>query len=283
MNIVLMLLPALAWGILPLVVAKIGGAPSQQIFGTAFGTLIASVIVYIILRTTTDLKSTILAALAGAFWIIGQLGQYTGYQKLGVSKTMPLSTGLQLIGTALIGVVMFGEWSSSTAKIFGFLGIIMLIVGIILTSARSTNTDNSNQFGTIIMLIFTTVGYLIYNVIPKELSSSGLAIFLPESVGMVLAVLAYAIFTHNTAIFKDKLSWKNIIGGLVFSFAAVTYILSVKQNGVNTAFIVGQTSVVISTIGGLVLLNERKTRRELILMVIGLILIVGGAVITTVF
>jgi len=46
----MMLLPAIAWGILPLAVAKVNGRPVNQIFGTALGTLLMSVIVYFILR-----------------------------------------------------------------------------------------------------------------------------------------------------------------------------------------------------------------------------------------
>ncbi|WP_369395626.1 GRP family sugar transporter [Lentilactobacillus senioris] len=34
----------------------------------------------------------------------GQIGQYVAYRNIGgVSKTMPVSSGLQLIGTSLIG------------------------------------------------------------------------------------------------------------------------------------------------------------------------------------
>ena len=45
MAIILMLLPALAWGILPLAVARINGKPVNQIFGTAVGTLLVSFVV----------------------------------------------------------------------------------------------------------------------------------------------------------------------------------------------------------------------------------------------
>lgn len=34
---------------------------------------------------------------------------------------MPISTGLQLAGIALIGVFIFGEWHSITARLWEFL------------------------------------------------------------------------------------------------------------------------------------------------------------------
>ncbi len=81
LNTLLLLLPALGWGLLPPVVAKLGGKPSNEILGTALGTLIASVGVFIVLRPQITLQSFLLAAFAGAFWIVGQVGQYHGYQK----------------------------------------------------------------------------------------------------------------------------------------------------------------------------------------------------------
>lgn len=286
MNILMMLIPAIAWGILPLAVAKVKGKPVNQIFGTAVGTLLVSFIVYAVLRPTISVTSFILAALAGGFWIIGQLGQYSAYQSIGVSQTMPISTGLQLLGTSLIGIFIFGEWATASARIFGIIGIILLIIGVSMTAVQDHGKkDNSQkrQTGTLVMLVLTTIGYLVYNSIPRAMTASGLAIFLPESVGMVIAVLIYIVFTRQPKVLKEKASWQSLLAGFIFSIAAIAYILSVRDNGVNSAFVVSQLSVVISTIGGMVFLHEKKSRRELIFTIIGLILIVIGAITTTIF
>ncbi|WP_125714216.1 GRP family sugar transporter [Companilactobacillus kedongensis] len=283
MNIVLMLLPAIAWGILPLTVARINGKPINQILGTAVGTLTVSIVVFLVMRPTISIISFLLAALAGGFWIIGQLGQYNAYRSIGVSQTMPISTGLQLIGTAFIGVLIFGEWASVNAKIFGVIGILLLIIGVFLTARKDKGDQHSTQTETLIMLVLTTIGFLVYNSIPRAMTSSGLAIFLPESVGMVVAVLLYITFTHQPQVLREKASWQSLVAGFIFSIAAITYILSVRDNGVNSAFVVSQLSVVLSTIGGMIFLHEKKSRHELTLTIIGLILIVGGAIITTIF
>ncbi|WP_125604753.1 GRP family sugar transporter [Lapidilactobacillus bayanensis] len=284
MTIVWLFVPALAWGILPLAIAYIGGNAKNQIFGTAIGTLITSFFVLAFNGFNISAHNFILAMLAGAFWIGGQIGQYTAYQNIGVSKTMPVSTGLQLIGTSLIGVLIFGEWSTIAARILGFIGIALLVAGVFLT-AYTENKNNANQKNsrqTYLVLISTTIGYLIYNTLPKAMSASGLAIFFPESIGMVLAVLSYLLSTKSLRIVTEKKSWLNVISGLIFSIAAITYIFSVRDNGVNTAFVVGQLSVVLSTIGSMILLKEHKTKRELSATILGLIVIVTGAIITTI-
>ncbi|MBP5840124.1 sugar transporter [Lactiplantibacillus plantarum] len=282
MNIVWMLLPAIAWGVLPLIVSQLGGRPVNQILGTAVGTLIASLVVQLIVHPAINVISFIMAMIAGAFWIIGQLGQYTGYANVGVSKTMPISTGLQLVGTSLVGVFLFGEWSTTIAKLVGGLGVLLLVIGVIMTSIQDRQeVTGSNQRRTIVMLIVTTIGFIVFNAIPKALSASGIAIFLPESVGMMVAVIVYMLVSGQGRIVAERASWLNIIGGLVFSVASLTYIVSVSQNGVNTAFVVSQLSVVLSTLGGMVFLHERKSKRELVLTLSGLVLIVIGAVVTT--
>ncbi|WP_436684605.1 GRP family sugar transporter [Lactiplantibacillus plantarum] len=282
MNIIWMLLPAIAWGVLPLIVSQLGGRPINQIFGTAAGTLIASLVVQLIVHPAINVTSFIMAMIAGAFWIVGQLGQYTGYANVGVSKTMPISTGLQLVGTSLVGVFLFGEWSTKIAKLVGGLGVLLLVIGVIMTSIQDhQEVTGSNQRRTIVMLIVTTIGFIVFNAIPKALSASGIAIFLPESVGMMVAVIVYMLISGQGRIVAERASWLNIIGGLVFSVASLTYIVSVSQNGVNTAFVVSQLSVVLSTLGSMVFLHERKSKRELVLTLSGLVLIVIGAVVTT--
>ena len=55
MNLLIGLLPALFWGMLPLCVARIGGRPTQQIMGTTLGTLAVAVLFS---GSSCSLKST---------------------------------------------------------------------------------------------------------------------------------------------------------------------------------------------------------------------------------
>ncbi|MCT6859533.1 MAG: GRP family sugar transporter, partial [Apilactobacillus sp.] len=53
---------------------------------------------------------------------------------------------------------------------------------------------------------------------------------------------------------------------------------SLKLNGVANAFPLTQMNVVVSTLGGLIILKENKNRKEIIFTVIGLIMIVVAAI-----
>lgn len=145
MNILIALIPAIGWGIQPLILKKIGGRPVNEILGTGIGTLLVGLVVYFFFTDQSlSLGTFMLAMASGAFWVIGQTGQYMAFNLLGVSRTMPISTGLQLVGTSLIGMLLFNEWAGTTSRIIGFGAIILLIIGAALTAVTE---DSSNKSG----------------------------------------------------------------------------------------------------------------------------------------
>jgi glucose uptake protein len=224
-------------------------------------------------------KVFLISLLSGIFWVIGQVGQYKALKLIGVSKTMPLTTGLQLIGTSIISIIFFGEWASSISKIGGTFAILLLIIGAVLTSFSEKNTSKDTFYKGLMILVLTSVGYWIYSALPKMVNASGLSIFFPQMLGVFIGATVYTLFSNRSA-FKATVSWKLVVIGLTFSISALAYIFAAQANGVVTAFIMTQLNVVVATLGGLLILKESKTHKELIFTLLGLILIVVGSVIT---
>ena len=287
MNYLFLFIPAIGWGLMPLFVAGVKKSNIyHQIVGSVLGAFLFGVVVTLIKRPAFNMTSFLLAMVAGAAWVVGQCGQYYSYSKIGVSETMPLSTGLQLIGVPLVGVLIFGEWASTQAKLFGFLGILALVVGVAFTSLTDKGTaegNKQNQTSTMIILVLTTLGYITSSSIPKALKGDGVMIFLGQTIGMMIATFIYIVATKQLKVLKEKESYQVIPAGVIFAIAALSYIISVQMNGVNLAFVMSQLCVVISTLGGIVFLHEQKTKKGYIYTAIGLVLIVAGAVLTSVF
>lgn len=287
MRYLFLFLPAIGWGLMPMFVAGVKKSNIyHQIVGSVLGAFIFGAVVTLIKRPAFNTTTFLLAMMAGAAWVIGQCGQYYSYSKVGVSETMPISTGLQLIGVPLVGVLIFGEWASTQAKLFGFSGILALIIGVACTSLTDKGTaegNKKNQTTTMIVLVLTTLGYIISSSIPKALKGDGVMIFLGETIGMMIATLIYLIGSKQIKVLKEKQSYQVIPAGIIYAIAALSYIISVQMNGVNLAFVMSQLCVVISTLGGIVFLHEQKTKKGYIYTVIGLVLIVAGAVLTSVF
>ena len=287
MSYLFLFIPAIGWGLMPLFVAGVKKSNIyHQIVGSVLGAFLFGVVVTLIKRPAFNMTSFLLAMVAGAAWVVGQCGQYYSYSKIGVSETMPLSTGLQLIGVPLVGVLIFGEWASTQAKLFGFLGILALVVGVAFTSLTDKGTaegNKQNQTSTMIILALTTLGYITSSSIPKALKGDGVMIFLGQTIGMMIATFIYLVATKQLKVLKEKESYQVIPAGVIFAIAALSYIISVQMNGVNLAFVMSQLCVVISTLGGIVFLHEQKTKKGYIYTAIGLVLIVAGAVLTSVF
>ncbi|MDB6237955.1 GRP family sugar transporter, partial [Lactobacillus amylovorus] len=285
MNYLFLFIPAIGWGLMPLFVAGVKKSNIyHQIVGSVLGAFLFGVVVTLIKRPAFNMTSFLLAMVAGAAWVVGQCGQYYSYSKIGVSETMPLSTGLQLIGVPLVGVLIFGEWASTQAKLFGFLGILALVVGVAFTSLTDKGTaegNKQNQTSTMIILALTTLGYITSSSIPKALKGDGVMIFLGQTIGMMIATFIYLVATKQLKVLKEKESYQVIPAGVIFAIAALSYIISVQMNGVNLAFVMSQLCVVISTLGGIVFLHEQKTKKGYIYTAIGLVLIVAGAVLTS--
>lgn len=280
MGLLIALIPAVGWGIQPLILKKIGGRPTNEILGTGIGAVLVGLLVQLFASPAgISVTTFLISLLSGAFWVIEQTGQYTSFNLIGVSKTMPISTALQLVGTSLIGVFAFGEWSGSMGKIIGAAAIILLVFGSALTAISDDPGKKGGITKGISLLASTSIGYWVYSALPKLVDASGLSIFFPQMIGVFLGAVIYVIFRKPTAFSEDK-SWKATIVGAIFSVSALAYIFSANENGVATAYIITQLNVVISTLGGMYILHENKTPKEKKLTIIGLLLIVVGSMVT---
>lgn len=280
MNIVIALIPAVMWGIMPLVVSKIGGKPKQQIIGTTLGALVFALGVFFF--TNPEYTATIIIAsfISGAFWSLGQMNQFRAFTQVGVSKTMPLSTGMQLVGTSLFGVFAFHEWGTTSKLVLGFSALALIIIGIFLTSYQQNKDENSgqNMKKGIITLLISSVGYVGYVVITRWFDISGWDAILPQALGMVIAGLLFSIKSEEKRFTKQ--TWLNMIPGIMWATGNLALLFSNKLVGIATGFSLSQMGVVISTIGGILFLGEKKTKKELVLVIIGVILvIIGGTMI----
>ncbi|GEO78475.1 sugar transport family protein [Companilactobacillus mindensis DSM 14500] len=283
MNILIALIPAIGWGFMPLITGKVGGSPANQMFGIGAGATIVGLISYLITQPSVSVTAFWFSVLCGALWTIGQIGQFISFKRIGVSGTVPLSTVFQLVGNSVIGMLIFGDWAGAQAKIIGILALVVVIIGALLTSVSDSTSGKKLEAKDVIFLLCTTVGFWIYSSFPSMpivKNESGTGIFLPEMLGILLGAILYALFTDRKA-FVQKEQYQNIIAGIFWGVAAFAYIFSAKANGNTSAFIWTQLNVVISTFGGIFVLHEQKSSRELKFTIGGILLIIIGSVATS--
>lgn len=146
LDFLIALLPALFWGSVVLINVFVGGGPYNQIRGTTLGALIVGLGLLITGFAKFNNPTVIIVGLiSGALWAFGQANQLKSISLIGVSNTMPVSTGMQLVGTTLFSVIFLGEWSSMTQIIFGLIAMILLVTGVALTSLKAMTSNQPDD------------------------------------------------------------------------------------------------------------------------------------------
>ncbi|EOD6223559.1 GRP family sugar transporter [Enterococcus hirae] len=279
--------PLLGWGLYPTIASKIGGRPVNQILGSTLGTLIFAIVFALYkgmeLPTGADLTFSILS---GVGWAIAQIITFQSFTLIGSSRAMPITTAFQLLGASLWGVFALGNWPGATAKVLGAFALVLIILGAWMTVwTEKKNTEGSNLLKKAVLLLAVgEIGYWAYSAAPQATSIDGMHAFLPQAIGMVIVAVVYSAvlsFKEKSA-FVEVVSYKHIFSGFFFAFAALTYLISAQpdMNGLATGFILSQTSVVLATLTGIWFLGQKKTKKEMTVTVIGLVLILVAATIT---
>lgn len=281
--------PLLGWGLYPTIASKIGGRPVNQILGSTIGTLIFALIFALIngiaLPSGMDLVFSILS---GVGWATAQIITFQSFTLIGSSRAMPITTAFQLLGASLWGVFALGNWPGTTAKILGGLALILIILGAWMTvwTEKKTKENSSLLKKAVLLLAVGEIGYWAYSAAPQATTIDGMHAFLPQAMGMVLVAIIYtAVLSmkgHEKSAFTEVVSYKQIFSGFFFAFAALTYLISAQpnMNGLATGFILSQTSVVLATLTGIWFLGQKKTKKEMTVTIIGLILILAAATMT---
>lgn len=278
MYLLLALLPAVTWGSIVFFNNKLGGDAYSQVLGTGIGALVFSLILFGFARPELSSLIWIVGIISGLFWAVGQSNQLRAVQFLGVSRTVPLSTGMQLVATALVGVIVFHEWNTVFTIILGTAAILCIILGALFTviqdkgsSHKDSKTPMSHGAG---ILLLSTMGYLIYVSLLRWYNIDGWSALLPQGIGITAGTLLLT-FRHNPF---NKYMARNLITGLWWGIGNLGLLLSLPHIGQATSFSLSQTGIIISTLGGIFFLGEKKTKRQMVFVIIGCCLIITGGV-----
>ncbi len=283
LAIMIGLCPFIGWGLFPTIASIFGGKPTNQILGATTGTFIFAIVFTLIARVQIPTgKAFLLSVISGFGWGFGQTFLFKSFTHVGSSITMPITTAFQLIVTALWGVIALGNWPGWSHKLIGIVCLLVIILGATMTSWREHKSKQSSQDlrAAVICSLIAVIGQWLYSAAPQAAHGlSGASAFLPQSIGMLLTAVVYGLIQikkHN--YFKDSVSYKQIISGFFFAFGALTYLVSARPsvNGLATAFVLSQASVILATLTSIYLLHQRKTPKEMIITIIGLILIIAA-------
>lgn len=283
MEILLALIPALCWGSIGLISGRLGGTSYQQTLGMTAGAVLFGIFSLVYFHVQLSGIAMLVGIASGLCWAVGQFEQFQSMKFIGISRTVPISTGLQLAGTALAGVLLFHEWKTSTMVMTGTIAVIILIAGAALTSLRDksagVNSEHIEAGRGATAIAISTVGYILYTVIVNMSGLDSKLILFPQSIGMILGALIFILLSKE----NRKKVWhvataKNVLTGLVWGIGNFFMFMAIPSVGLAISYSLAQCGIVISTFGSIWLLGEKKTNREMVYTVIGSLLVIAGGV-----
>ncbi len=290
-SILIGLIPALGWGFQGIVMQKIGGTTANKQMGMVLTALVMSIFVALVDPIVWSPALIAAAAVNGIPWAIAQILQIKSFDYLGVSRAMPLTAGMQLILTSIIGAFYFGEWPQAWQMGVGFAGIALIIVGTVLTTytedGQETTSKEDIRKGVIITAI-SSVLYVAYATAARFFNVDSFQILLPQALFMLAATVVIAIFVskrdsvdgvlgRTEGVFGIK-SWQNMLTGILWSVANNAVLFSNQVNGVAVGWTLANMNLIFATLGGLFILHEKKTPKELKFVIAGMILIAAGGI-----
>jgi glucose uptake protein GlcU len=216
-----------------------------------------------------------ISLLSGFIWSIGCLYQVKSFKALGVSRTIPITTGMQLIGTGLVGVVFLHELKDAGALALAAVALLTFIVGIALT-AYSEKKDKSEDTRKGLMLVtISSIAIIAYVVLIQVFHINSFDVVLPQSVGMVIGAFCITMKSEHRLSVKTA---QLMIPGILWATGNLIMFYSNASLGVAISFPLSQLGLVISTIGGILFLKEAKTSKERNAVIVGLIFVCIGVV-----
>nr|WP_246367287.1 GRP family sugar transporter [Paraliobacillus salinarum] len=277
MNYIISLLPVFGWGFMPIIANLKKSKPEEQLLGTSISALFFSILLYIIVQPHITFFSFIISFLSGVFWSLGQLFQFKAISVSSVSKTMPLSNGTQLIGTTLFAVFVFHEWNTLKATLIGTIAIGIIIAGIYITNyvEKSYKVQHSLSLHTFSFVITSSFFLTLYVITNQLFSITGYSIIFPQAIGMFTGAILINYLNKQNKASRSSVSF-NLLTGLSWSIGNLGMFLATASLGIGTSFSISQACVIVSTIGGIIIFKEGKSRKEWAVILTGIIVIMLG-------
>ena len=284
-DILWALVPSILFGLQTTLTGAVQTTDQQRVLGLTTGGFVFALAVTPFLGVEWNVRDVIVAFVTGLIVGWGLVDQVAAFNVLGVSRTMPVSTGGQLAAISLGGVFLFGEWRHGGALPVGIAAIIVLILGIWFVSRTEEGSDTKNldwARGTR-LLATSTFAFSSYVLIGRAFGLDGPSILLPQATGyFLIALIAYAVDARRKedeapTLLSVPMAQMTALG-LMWGAGVVLLQVGAGRVGVATGFTLSQLGILISTPLGILWLGEHRTGRELRWTVIGVALVIVGAV-----
>ena len=242
-TILIGILPSVFFGVATTLMGKTGGSDRQRVMGAVLGGLLMAAVATPFLHPAWTPLNLGVSFLTGLLLGVGVCDQLRSYSVLGMSRTMPLSTGGQLVLMSLAGIAIFGEWLHGGALPYGLAAIAVLIVGIWFLSRSESGSDAASldwKRGAF-LLTTSTLGLVAFPLIIKWFGIQPAEFLLPQAIGYtVYCGVFFAIQGRGGVAPEDSLRHRRMLpstfNGVLWGTAILLLQLNSNNLGAGTGF-----------------------------------------------
>ncbi|MGG4220183.1 GRP family sugar transporter [Paenibacillus jamilae] len=276
MDIIIAYIPAIGWGVMPILAYMTKASLQERLTGTAIGAVLFALGLYIIHPASIALLPFVVSFISGIFWAAGQLLYFYSFQKISASIAIPVICSLQLIGTTLFATLILSEWITGYQYVMGVGSLLCILAGVLLTSYQVKSAELSMSFPVpiILMLVCSGLALSSYIVINQHFHISALSVILPQSLGMLCSALAMNLKGKHRLGFIPVL--RNLSTGLVWSIASLALFMFSGLNGMAASLPISQASIAIACVGSIIIFKEKKSPQEWIAILVGITVLMIG-------
>ena len=219
--------------------------------------------------------------LSGLLWSIGIIFLLKGFQTWGTSRTMPLTAALQLTLNGLIGVVLLGEWRAPGAMALGLGAVALVIAGGTAGTWQEGGGVGPSPRMRRIGALMTVCSAFFLGIYPgllrlTDVSSADAAG--PMGIGALIgAVIASRVLPRKGPL-RGEGAIPAVLSGVAWALGNFALLRSTATVGVAAGFTFSQLGFVIAALGSIFLLKEPRTRKEIIVVFVGIAAALAGVV-----
>ncbi|MBI2329765.1 hypothetical protein HYU94_00005 [Candidatus Daviesbacteria bacterium] len=192
---------------------------------------------------------------------------------LGLARAVPVSSSLVIILSFLWGGLVFGEMPSSLAA--GFLGIGLIIAGVILISATGNIESQNTKKG----LAAAVLAGAIWGsqLVPLKLGNVATQdFFFPVCLGIMLSGLV--IFIIKKGRFRKEAIKESLLSGLIWNIGNLLSLISLSIIGLSKMGPISQSSTLVAVLWGVFYFKEITESRQKIQILIGALVLISGVI-----
>lgn len=265
MSLVIGLLPAILWSGQQLLMAAFPTSIRRQNVAVMIGAGLTSLLVSLIVGGHWSARALVWGTAAGLLWSAGQLFVLPGYRAWGVSRVMPTLTAIQMTVSSVIGIAVLAEWRAPGAMPLGIASLVAIAVAALACGWQEPDGPGPDAAARRTGIAMSAGAAVCFGVYPALMRLGGVSTadgIGPMGIGLLIgALIVAATFPKDEPLRGPRIP-QGLGAGLVWGLGNLAVLYSTSTIGVAASVSLAQLSTIFTTVIGILVLGERKSRAE---------------------